>query len=165
MRRFIAIGFFCAVGLFLTGCVNVSYVGEAYAPTMEVKYFFHEKDIPKDTYRTIGRATASLNEDEAIFLANGAISDALRKKAMEVGADAIFVKDQYRHKVGTYTSGSSSTYYKGRSRTKGGAVYGPYGGYGRHKTKTKGRSHTYSSETARDIIREEIHAEFLKRIK
>lgn len=160
MRKFIVPGIFCAVGLFLTACVNVSYVGEVYSPTMEVKYFFYEKDIPKDTYRTIGKATASLLDDEAVFLSDGAISDALRQKAMQVGADAIFVKDKFRHKVGTYTTSDSSSYFEERAKVKG-----RHGTHGRHRTKRKGSAYSYGTETAKDIIREEIHADFLKKIK
>lgn len=83
--RFVLCLFLCS---FLAACHQINYLGDNYAPTHEVKFFYNEKDIPSGAYVTMGRCTVSISRRSF----SESVVGALREKAMEVGADAILVK-------------------------------------------------------------------------
>lgn len=160
--RLIYAALFTVLSLVLTGCVDVRYIGDVYPPTENVRFFMNEKDIPINTYREMGLAIASIDEEDAALHSGNVLSDALREKAKEVGADAILIESSERYKVGTRHSSSSDTFYTERHRSKTKERHDKHHSRERHKSKTYGHADTYTSGTSYDIQRDEVRAKFLK---
>lgn len=160
--RLIYIALFTVLSLILTGCVDVRYIGDVYPPTEHVRFYMNEKDIPINTYREMGIAIASIDEEDAALYSGNVLSDALREKAKEVGADAILIESSERYKVGTRHSSSSDTFYTERHKSKTKEHHNRHHSREKHKSKTYGHIDTYSSGTSYDIQRDEVRAKFLK---
>jgi len=73
---------------FIAGCYSVNYFGDKYPPTENIKLFYREKDVPENVYKVIGRGIVSV--DPKFFSED--VIDAVREKAMKVGADAVLIK-------------------------------------------------------------------------
>lgn len=74
--------------LLTAGCINVSYDGQIYAPTTEVKVFEDKAKVPKDNYAIVGhcRGTGDYNKFSKADIYNKII-----EKAKADGADAILI--------------------------------------------------------------------------
>ena len=148
--------------LLTTGCVDVRYVGDVYPPTTHVRIFMNEKNIPADTYVEMGTATVSIDDEDAAFRSSNVLSDALREKAMEVGADAILIVSNERYKVGTRYNSSTSSSYTERERGKSHTRHGYHGSRTKYKSTTHGHEETFTSAGKYDVHRDEVRATFLK---
>ncbi len=89
--------------LLIAGCHNVNYFGDKYPPTEKIKLFYSEKDVPENVYKVIGRGIVSV--DPKYF--SDDVVDAMREKAMKVGADAVLIKGFIEAKQGECSCGSA----------------------------------------------------------
>ena len=80
-----------ATAALMCGCVSMNYIGNQYAPTSQVDFFFDERDFPAAEYVVMGTLTASLSEEDAAFRSNDALNQAIREKALAVGADSVLI--------------------------------------------------------------------------
>lgn len=129
-------------GLVLSACSDVSYVGNSYAPTTDVKFYFRQEEVPAGVYETIGKVTAS-----APASGDSSLNNDIRKKAMEVGADAVLLLSSSRRKTGTSVVHSANTDYTSKDR----------------KHHRKGNVTTADTVTRKDIITDFVEAQFLRR--
>jgi len=111
-RWFLITVFSLAGMMFFAGCVNIDYVGQEYTqrnPDAEIMFYNSREDVPKNTYRVIGRANieapGSYNPAE--------IKKKLFKKARQCGADAIEVVEFKREKTGEQKISTTSNEYDG----------------------------------------------------
>lgn len=159
--RFISVFAAVAAVVLLSGCVEVSYIGDIYEPTTHVRFYMNEADVPKDTYRVMGTAVAAIEDD---FQSPSELAGALRDKAKEVGADAIVILSQNRYRVGTRFESSSNAHYTERAKGKKHSGYDYLGHKKEHyRGTTRGHVSGYSSGSEHAIHREEVRANFLKR--
>lgn len=158
MRLFYVLTVAAAV-LLLAGCVDVRYVGDVYPPTQSVRFYMNEKDVPANTYREMGAVTVAINDDDAAFRSGNVLSDAIREKAMEVGADAVVIISNERYKIGTRHSSDSNTYYSEREKGK----VRRHHRSAQYRKRTQGYADTYTSSQSYDLHRDEVRARFLKR--
>lgn len=94
-----------AIGL-ITGCVNVDYVGQSFAPLPEtepVAYFSSRGDIPAGKYRIIGRGRLETTRRIDGYDLREILVDEARKH----GADAVALVSRKRVKVGLYPQESN----------------------------------------------------------
>ena len=164
-------GIFCILTLLtivlLTGCVSVDYIGNCYPPTTFVHMYFEASEIPPG-YIKMGEATATLSDEDEAFAGTNAVNDELKKKAMEVGADAILIVSNSRVNTGVKTVNSYDTSYE--SRTKGHGHADAYvsrdGRYadveGSHRSKTRGHEHTTGEEYTYNTTSKVVQAVFYK---
>ncbi len=87
----------------IAGCCSVNYFGDKYPPTEKVKLFYKEKDVPENVYKVIGRGIVSV----APKFFSEDVTDAMREKAMQVGADAVLIKGFVEVKQGECSCGSA----------------------------------------------------------
>lgn len=104
---------FSFLGIILfSGCVNIDYVGQEYPERnsdAEIMFYNSKEDVPKDTYRIIGRA----NIDAPASYNPAEIKNKLLKKARDCGADAIEVVEFKREKTGVQKVIASNDEYNG----------------------------------------------------
>ncbi|MEI8246938.1 MAG: hypothetical protein WCI51_13990 [Lentisphaerota bacterium] len=104
---------FSFLGIILfSGCVNIDYVGQEYPERnhdAEIMFYNSKEDVPKDTYRIIGRA----NIDAPASYNPAEIKNKLLKKARDCGADAIEVVEFKREKTGVQKVVASNDEYNG----------------------------------------------------
>lgn len=158
--------YFAAAALCLalvTGCVDVRYIGDVYPPTQNVRFFMNEKDVPPNTYIEMGTAIVAITDEDAAFRSSNVLSDALREKAMEVGADALVIISNERYKVGTRHSSSTNTYYSEREKGRSSGYHGRHHSHERYRSHTRGYSDTYSTSDEYDLHKDEVKAKFLKK--
>ena len=96
-------GYFLAAiaGLICTGCVNVAYVGQRFAPlpeTENVEIWEEHADLPHDQYQVIGRAEITTSDDYSPV----DLREKLQEEARNVGADAVKILSRERRLLGTY---------------------------------------------------------------
>lgn len=105
--------FFSFFGIILlAGCVNIDYVGQEYPernPDAEIMFYNSREDVPKDTYRIIGRA----NIDAPGDYNPAEIKKKILKKARDCGADGIEVVEFKRIKTGEHKVSANSSEYDG----------------------------------------------------
>lgn len=160
MRFLVAFAAFVAVVL-LSGCVEVSYIGDIYEPTTHVRFYMSEADVPRDTYRVMGTAVAAIEDD---FQSPSELAGALRDKAKEVGADAIVITSQERYRVGTRYESDTDVFYTERERGKKRSRHDSHNRKKeRYKSTTYGHSSQFTTGSEHAIHREEVRANFLKR--
>lgn len=160
MRIFSAFAALAAIVL-LSGCVEVSYMGDIYEPTTHVRFYMREADVPRNTYRVMGTAVASIEDD---FQTMSELTAALREKAMEVGADAIVIISRERYQVGTRYESNTNTFYTERERSKKRSGHDHRGRKAEyHKSTTHGHASSFTTGTEHAIHRDDVRANFLKR--
>ena len=98
--------------LFIFACTNIDYIGESYEPTTHVDIFFDEADIEYD-YKVMGQVNATASAD---FVDAEDMMEAIKKKAMEKGADAVLVLGLDKNIV------SETTTYEGETKDEGDKV-------------------------------------------
>ncbi len=83
--------------LFLAGCasIDVTYIGETFAPTPYAEIFFQKSDIHKQ-YEVIGKAIVRAPES----FSGAEIQKKLQKVACEKGANAVLINLYKQIKVG-----------------------------------------------------------------
>jgi hypothetical protein len=130
MRKFAGIYLLVAsVIAFLSGCVSVDYVGQKLTPLKKeqrVVFFNSKSEVPPNTYKVIGRATAEGPDD----INSETVKEKLIKKARECGADAIQVVTFKRIKVGVQripqrsdTDGTVGNWMTTSNRADGSPIY------------------------------------------
>lgn len=92
-----------AIVLFLSGCVQIDYIGRRFPATpdsIEIKYYKSRAEMPKDVYTIIGRMilTSPENSDTYVFEKH------LRAKARELGGDAVCIVSTQAVNRGTYAT-------------------------------------------------------------
>lgn len=95
--------------VFLTGCVDINYIGQQYPqkdPDAEVAFYNSPADVPKNTYRIIGRANIESPGDYNPAEIKVKILD----KARDCGADAVEVVEFKREKTGEQNISRSTEY-------------------------------------------------------
>ncbi len=98
--------------LFFAGCINLNYVGQEYPqrnPDAEIMFYNSKEDVPKNTYRIIGRA----NIDAPGGYNPAEIKKKILNKARVCGADAVEVVEFKREKTGEQKISTSSNEYDG----------------------------------------------------
>lgn len=114
MNREFLLLFFClfAIGI-MSGCINVDYVGQKYPRNNtdeDILFFNTNNDVPKNTYKAIGRANVSAPD--------GSTSDEIKSRildrAEECGADAVSIVDYQKIKIGEISI-PAGTDYQGTS--------------------------------------------------
>jgi len=104
---------FMFIGIILfAGCVNIDYVGQEYPernPDAEIMFYNSREDVPKDTYRIIGRA----NIDAPGDYNPAEIKKKILRKARDCGADAVEVVEFKRIKTGEQKVASNNSEYDG----------------------------------------------------
>ena len=96
-------GFFLALiaGIICTGCVNVEYVGQRFAPLPDTEYVNlreERADLPAGEYQVIGRAEVTAPAD----ISPVDLQEKLRQEAREIGADAVQIVSRERRLLGRY---------------------------------------------------------------
>ncbi|MHB9138425.1 MAG: hypothetical protein ACYC4Q_03365 [Victivallaceae bacterium] len=95
--------------IILAGCVDINYVGQQYPqkdPDAEVIFYNSTADVPKNTYRIIGRANIEAPGDYNPAEIKLKILD----KARDCGADAVEVVEFKREKTGEQNISKSPEY-------------------------------------------------------
>jgi hypothetical protein len=95
--------------VFMTGCVDINYVGQHYPqkdPDAEIVFYNSSADVPKNTYRIIGRANIEAPGDYNPAEIKVKILD----KARDCGADAVEVVEFKREKTGEQNISRSPEY-------------------------------------------------------
>ena len=111
-RLFLRTAFSLLGIMFFAGCVNINYVGQEYAqrnPDAEIMFYNSRDDVPKNTYRIIGRA----NIDAPGGYNPAEIKKKILKKARACGADAVEVVEFKREKTGEQKISSPGNEYDG----------------------------------------------------
>lgn len=111
--RLFLITVFSLPGIILfAGCVNIDYVGQEYPqrnPDAEIMFYNSKEDVPKDTYRIIGRA----NIDAPGSYNPAEIKKKILNKARSCGADAVEVVEFKREKSGEQKVSTTNNEYDG----------------------------------------------------
>ena len=121
------------------GCVNVEYLGDSYAPTSNVEFYYDSKDVPPNTYKVMGKAV--VNDGGNPFGDDDQIRQEIFKKARAVGADAVLIE-----KIVTRAASSNTN------------------GYGQFNKVDRDTVEGFGNSTTNYNYEKEIHASFLKRI-
>lgn len=140
-----------AVACFLVSCSDISYIGNTYAPTTDVKFYMSPSSVPAGMYEKMGKISASGDAG------SNSINEDIRKKAMQVGADAVVILSTSRRKTGTTVSGVSNTtttYNNNRHH---------YDKHSRGRKNDYSRKYDTGTVTQKDIITEFVEAELLRR--
>ncbi len=103
---------FAAVSLLSSCASDIAYIGETYAPTANVEYFFTPQDI-KRPYKVMGKAIAS----PGVFAQGSAeLQNDLMICARSHGADAILIENFQKVKTGQTTNWNGNGYAEGRKK-------------------------------------------------
>jgi hypothetical protein len=94
--------------LVVAACTKVNYIGDSFPPTTHVDIFFDEVDVEYD-YKVMGHVDATA----ADWIDTEEIMEAIKRKAMEKGADGIIVLGLDQNVVGETTT------YKGETKAEG----------------------------------------------
>jgi hypothetical protein len=99
--------------ILVCGCINVDYVGQKFQRQNndeDILFFNSNNDVPKDTYRVIGRANVTAPGSSTPEEIKGKIL----KQADECGADAVSIVDYKKIKIGEIST-PAGTEYQGTS--------------------------------------------------
>ncbi|GEM_PF-2439869 len=124
----------CLLGL--TGCIDIEYVGQTYEETAEghVRWFNSEQEVPPDTYKIAGRATASCGSDRT----NDDVRHALIEEAERRGVDAIAVvkTDLKTVKKTTVNDSGFAQFGSNQYSSQRDGVWTPYDSFGQPTSRS-----------------------------
>ncbi len=140
--------------LALTGCIDIDYVGQTYEadPARQVLWYNSEMEVPPDTYKIVGRATASCGSDRT----NDDVRYALLDEAARRGVDAIqVVKTQLKTVKSTSVNDSGFAQFGSNQRdSMRVGVWTPYDSFGQP-----------TSRNVRDVSVQRFEAQVLFLVK
>jgi hypothetical protein len=96
-------GLLAGIGLLLSGCIGVDYVGQSFEPRSEydgVVIFDQETEMPAENYRVIGRATLTVPNGYSTVDVHEKIEAVIR----EQGADAAKITEKTKRLVASHYS-------------------------------------------------------------
>jgi hypothetical protein len=105
-----------ALGVLITGCAHVDYVGESYPPTSHVDVYYSDSNVPR-AYVEIGEVIATGDA----LVSTSKMQEKIRQEAQKHGADAVILSSLEKYTAGEHSSWSEdereSKDRKGRSHT------------------------------------------------
>lgn len=96
-------GLLAGIGLLLSGCIGVDYVGQSFEPRSEydgVLIFDQDTEMPAENYRVIGRATLTVPNGYSTVDVHEKIEEVIR----EQGADAAKITERTKRLVASHYS-------------------------------------------------------------
>lgn len=123
----------CLLGL--AGCIDIEYVGQTYGedPERHILWYNSEQEVPPDTYKVAGRATASCGSDRT----NDDVRHALLEEAARRGVDAVqVVKTDLKTVKRTSVNDSGFAQFGSNQRSsQRDGVWSPYDSFGQPSSR------------------------------
>lgn len=134
--------------MLVSGCISIDYVGQTYpeADSKEPLPFYTDaKEVPADTYKVIGRATATAPDGYS----SEDIKQDLLSKARDCGADAVQVVDFKRVLVSRQKTPDSDFYNDG-----------PTGSWGKYGKRADGSSVQVNVAGREEPLRDKVYNKY-----
>jgi len=90
--------------LIMGSCTKIDYIGDEYPPTSNIEMYFSEEDVTRE-HRVMGHLIATADD----LVSAEKMQKAMKKKAMEKGADAIIILGLEKYQSGQTTNYTETT--------------------------------------------------------